>query len=63
MELGRDNGHPGQALNLIRLGELTPVQVDMRTMMIIGLPTLCTVQRAFSHKCVRPCVDIDKNAN
>jgi cobalt-precorrin 5A hydrolase/precorrin-3B C17-methyltransferase len=34
--LGRDIGRPGQTLRVITLGELTPEQVDMRTMVLIG---------------------------
>ena len=34
--LGRDIGRPGQSLRVITLGELTPEQVDMRTMVLIG---------------------------
>ncbi|GGJ85032.1 precorrin-3B C(17)-methyltransferase [Pseudomonas matsuisoli] len=34
--LGRDIGRPAESLKLTTLGELTPDQVDMRTMVIIG---------------------------
>jgi cobalt-precorrin 5A hydrolase/precorrin-3B C17-methyltransferase len=34
--LGRDIGRPGQSLRVITLGELTPEQVDMRTMVLVG---------------------------
>lgn len=34
--LGRDIGRPGEALTTIALGELTPEQVDMRTVIIVG---------------------------
>ncbi|MCY1408873.1 Siroheme synthase [compost metagenome] len=34
--LGRDIGRPAEKLSLITLGELTPEQVDMRTLVIIG---------------------------
>jgi len=34
--LGRDIGRPGQSLRVITLGELSPEQVDMRTMVLIG---------------------------
>ncbi|WP_462383708.1 precorrin-3B C(17)-methyltransferase [Pseudomonas sp. Marseille-QA0892] len=34
--LGRDIGRPAESLKLMRLGELTPDQVDMRTMVIVG---------------------------
>ena len=44
--LGRDIGRPGQTLRVTTLGELTPDQVDMRTMVIIGSSTTCTFPRA-----------------
>lgn len=44
--LGRDIGRPGQTLRIITLGELTPDQVDMRTMVLIGSSTTCTFARA-----------------
>lgn len=44
--LGRDIGRPGQTLRIITLGELTPDQVDMRTMVLIGSSTTCTFPRA-----------------
>ncbi|WP_407314831.1 precorrin-3B C(17)-methyltransferase [Pseudomonas sp. nanlin1] len=34
--LGRDIGRPGQTLRVTTLGELTPDQVDMRTMVLVG---------------------------
>lgn len=34
--LGRDIGRPGQTLRITTLGQLTPDQVDMRTMVLIG---------------------------
>ncbi|KFE51946.1 precorrin-3B C(17)-methyltransferase [Pseudomonas syringae] len=43
--LGRDIGRPGQTLRIITLGELTPDQVDMRTMVLIGSSTTCTFAR------------------
>ncbi|SQF94836.1 CbiG protein/precorrin-3B C17-methyltransferase [Paucimonas lemoignei] len=43
--LGRDIGRPGQTLRIITLGELTPDQVDMRTMVLIGSSTTCTFPR------------------
>jgi cobalt-precorrin 5A hydrolase/precorrin-3B C17-methyltransferase len=43
--LGRDIGRPGQTLRIITLGELTPEQVDMRTMVLIGSSTTCTFAR------------------
>jgi len=44
--LGRDIGRPGQTLRVITLGELTPEQVDMRTMVLVGSSLTCTFQRA-----------------
>lgn len=44
--LGRDIGRPGQMLRVTTLGELTPEQVDMRTMVLIGSSTTCTFPRA-----------------
>lgn len=44
--LGRDIGRPGQTLRVTTLGELTPKQVDMRTMVIVGSSTTCTFPRA-----------------
>ncbi|MGE8410788.1 MAG: precorrin-3B C(17)-methyltransferase [Pseudomonas sp.] len=44
--LGRDVGRPGQTLRVITLGELTPEQVDMRTMVLVGSSTTCVFPRA-----------------
>jgi cobalt-precorrin 5A hydrolase/precorrin-3B C17-methyltransferase len=44
--LGRDIGRPGQSLRVITLGELTPEQVDMRTMVLIGSSLTCSFARA-----------------
>jgi cobalt-precorrin 5A hydrolase / precorrin-3B C17-methyltransferase len=44
--LGRDIGRPGQTLRVITLGELTPEQVDMRTMVLVGSSLTCTFRRA-----------------
>jgi len=44
--LGRDIGRPGQTLRNITLGELTPEQVDMRTMVLVGSSTTCAFPRA-----------------
>ena len=44
--LGRDIGRPGQTLRVITLGDLTPDQVDMRTMVLVGSSTTCTFARA-----------------
>ncbi|MHA3737993.1 precorrin-3B C(17)-methyltransferase [Pseudomonas sp. Eth.TT006] len=43
--LGRDVGRPGQTLRVTTLGALTPEQVDMRTMVLIGSSTTCTFAR------------------
>lgn len=44
--LGRDIGRPGQTLRVTTLGELTPEQVDMRTMVLVGSSTTCTFAKA-----------------
>ncbi|NVZ18795.1 precorrin-3B C(17)-methyltransferase [Pseudomonas costantinii] len=44
--LGRDIGRPGQTLRITTLGQLTPEQVDMRTMVLIGSSTTCVFPRA-----------------
>ena len=44
--LGRDIGRPGQTLRVTSLGKLTPEQVDMRTMVLVGSSTTCTFPRA-----------------
>ncbi|WP_342653764.1 precorrin-3B C(17)-methyltransferase [Pseudomonas sp. F3-2] len=44
--LGRDIGRPGQTLRIITLGELTPEQVDMRTMVLVGSSTTSVFPRA-----------------
>jgi len=44
--LGRDIGRPGQTLRVTTLGQLTPEQVDMRTMVLIGSSTTCAFARA-----------------
>ena len=43
--LGRDIGRPGQTLRTLTLGQLTPDQVDMRTMVLIGSSTTCAFSR------------------
>jgi cobalt-precorrin 5A hydrolase/precorrin-3B C17-methyltransferase len=43
--LGRDIGRPGQTLHVTTLGQLTPEQVDMRTMVLIGSSTTCTFSK------------------
>ena len=44
--LGRDIGRPGETLRNLTLGELTPEQVDMRTLVIIGSSQTCRFPRA-----------------
>ncbi|MBT2339262.1 MULTISPECIES: precorrin-3B C(17)-methyltransferase [Pseudomonas] len=44
--LGRDIGRPGQTLRVTTLGQLTPDQVDMRTMVLIGSSTTCVFARS-----------------
>jgi len=44
--LGRDIGRPGQTLRVTTLGQLTPDQVDMRTMVLIGSSSTCTFPKA-----------------
>ncbi|MBO0494827.1 precorrin-3B C(17)-methyltransferase [Pseudomonas sp. Marseille-Q1929] len=44
--LGRDIGRPGQTLRVTTLGQLTPEQVDMRTMVLVGSSTTCVFPRA-----------------
>ncbi|MGE8483743.1 MAG: precorrin-3B C(17)-methyltransferase [Pseudomonas sp.] len=44
--LGRDIGRPGQTLRTTTLGALTPDQVDMRTMVLVGSSTTCAFPRA-----------------
>ena len=43
--LGRDIGRPGQTLRVTTLGQLTPDQVDMRTMVLVGSSTTCLFPR------------------
>ncbi|WP_460140373.1 precorrin-3B C(17)-methyltransferase [Pseudomonas sp. S2_E01] len=43
--LGRDVGRPGQTLRVTTLGQLTPDQVDMRTMVLVGSSTTCLFPR------------------
>jgi len=44
--LGRDIGRPGQTLKVTTLGQLSPDQVDMRTMVLIGSSTTRVIPRA-----------------
>lgn len=50
--LGRDIGRSGQTLRVTTLGALTPDQVDMRTMVLIGSSTTCTFPRVEGGKWV-----------
>ncbi|WP_166218207.1 precorrin-3B C(17)-methyltransferase [Pseudomonas atagonensis] len=43
--LGRDIGRPGQTMRVTTLGQLTPEQVDMRTMVLVGSSTTCVFPR------------------
>ncbi|TWC60960.1 precorrin-3 methyltransferase [Pseudomonas sp. SJZ080] len=43
--LGRDIGRPGQTLRVTTLGLLTPDQVDMRTMVLVGSSTTRVIPR------------------
>ncbi|KAA0967718.1 precorrin-3B C(17)-methyltransferase [Pseudomonas sp. ANT_H12B] len=43
--LGRDIGRPGQTLRVTTLGQLTPEQVDMRTMVLVGSSTTRVILR------------------
>lgn len=44
--LGRDIGRPAEALTVTSLGELTPDQVDMRTLVIVGSSQSCRFAKA-----------------
>lgn len=44
--LGRDIGRAGQTLRVVTLAELLPEMVDMRTMVLVGSSTTCTLPRA-----------------
>ncbi|MBF6348407.1 MULTISPECIES: precorrin-2 C(20)-methyltransferase [Nocardia] len=41
--LGRDVGGPQESVRVVRLGELDPAEVDMRTLLIIGASTTAVV--------------------
>ncbi|SPE63810.1 Precorrin-3B C(17)-methyltransferase [Streptomyces netropsis] len=43
--LGRDVGGPEESVRIVRLGELDPEQVDMRTILIVGSTQTRTVRR------------------
>lgn len=43
--LGRDIGRPAEALRVTNLGDLTPDQVDMRTVVIVGSSTTKIIQK------------------
>lgn len=44
--LGRDIGRPDERLRVVTLGALTPADVDMRTVVIVGSSTTTTFSRA-----------------
>jgi cobalt-precorrin 5A hydrolase / cobalt-factor III methyltransferase / precorrin-3B C17-methyltransferase len=50
--LGRDIGRPGESLRVIPLAELTPEQVDMRTVIIVGSSLTRSFDRADGGKWV-----------
>jgi precorrin-2 C20-methyltransferase/precorrin-3B C17-methyltransferase len=43
--LGRDIGGPEESVRIVRLGELDPAQVDMRTILLIGSSQTQVVRR------------------
>ena len=45
MVLGRDIGRPAEALRVTNLGVLTPDQVDMRTVVIVGSSTTKIIRK------------------
>jgi len=44
--LGRDVGRPDERVQVVRLGDLTPEMVDMRTVVLVGSSTTRSVARA-----------------
>src|SRR5690606_9399581 len=42
--LGRDVGGPGERVRVVRLADLDPAEVDMRTLLIIGATTTAVVE-------------------
>ncbi|MFD5749455.1 precorrin-2 C(20)-methyltransferase [Streptomyces sp. NPDC127033] len=46
--LGRDVGGPEESVRIVRLAELDPAQVDMRTILIVGSSQTVTVRRGGS---------------
>ena len=44
--LGRDVGRPGESTRVVSLGELSPGDVDMRTVVIVGSSTTTSFRRA-----------------
>ena len=45
MVLGRDVGGPGESVRIVRLADLDPAEVDMRTILLIGSSQTRTVRR------------------
>ena len=45
MVLGRDVGGPGERVRVMRLADLDPSEVDMRTLLIIGSSQTRAVER------------------
>ncbi|MFI9723488.1 precorrin-2 C(20)-methyltransferase [Streptomyces sp. NPDC052396] len=43
--MARDVGGPTERVRIVRLGELDPAEVDMRTILLIGSSQTCTVRR------------------
>lgn len=43
--LGRDVGGPEESVRIVRLAELDPAQVDMRTILLVGSTQTVTVRR------------------
>ncbi|EFH31688.1 precorrin-3B C17-methyltransferase [Streptomyces pristinaespiralis ATCC 25486] len=50
--LGRDIGGPEESVRIVRLGELDPAQVDMRTILLIGSSQTQVVRRGDGHEIV-----------
>jgi cobalt-precorrin 5A hydrolase/precorrin-3B C17-methyltransferase len=44
--LGRDVGRPGETMRIVTLGQLSPADVDMRTVVIVGSSTTTTFAKA-----------------
>lgn len=50
--LGRDVGGPEESVRIVRLGELDPDQVDMRTILLVGSSQTRAVRRGDGHEIV-----------